>query len=134
MSRSVLVILCAALVACGGAPASLYTQARPGARGSRDFVPIEELRRYRDSGSLFELLSRIRPSMVRPRAGFNAMREVPEGVDVFINGGYAGGAEVLHTLQPAHVAAVKMVQRSQAFAQYGGLLRGEHVLFITLLR
>lgn len=132
MSRSLLVILCAVLVACGGATASMYTPSRPLSRATRDFVPVEELQRYQDSGSLFDLLSRIRPSMVRPRAGFNALRGVAEGVDVFINGSYAGGADVLHTLQPQHVAAVHMMQQSQAFAQYGGRLRGDHVLFVTL--
>ena len=134
MSRGLMGFLCAALVACAGTPASRYTQSRPGSRGTQDFVPIEELRRYQDSGSLFELLNRIRPSMVRPRAGFNAMLGVAPGIDVFINGSYAGGAEVLQSLQTHHVATVKMVQRSQAFAQYGGWLRGEHVLFVTLMR
>ncbi|MGQ0647282.1 MAG: hypothetical protein ACT4P7_06895 [Gemmatimonadaceae bacterium] len=135
MLRFILTLACAALTACAGAHATADVQPRPAAlRGSRDFVAVDELRRYSDTGSLFDLLTRIRPQMVRARPGMNALRGIGETIDVFINGQYAGGAEVLRSLQPHHVAGVKMVQRSQAYVEYGGWLRGDHALFVSLLR
>jgi hypothetical protein len=57
-----------------------------------------------------------------------------ETIDVFIDGHFLGGAEVLRQVMPSDVASVRMVQRSQGYATYGRQLRGEHALFVTLLR
>jgi hypothetical protein len=127
-------LVCAGLAACAGAGRSGDFQPRPSSRGGHDYVAVEELRRSSQAGSLYEVLSRIRPHMVQPRAGLSAMRGMRGGIDVFINGQYAGGEEVLRSLQPTHVASVRMVQRSQAYVQYGGWLRGDHALFVALMR
>jgi hypothetical protein len=61
-------------------------------------------------------------------------RSIASQIDVFINGGYAGDGSVLLTLHPSHVANIRMERRSQAFVKHGAWLRGENVLYVTLLR
>ena len=134
MSRLSSSLACLALAACASTSPSFDQQPRPARLGSHDVVAFDELRRYDDGGSLFDFLSRVRPQMLRPRLGTGVMRGVPEGIDVFVNGHFAGNDDVLRTLLPSHVASVRMVQRTQAFVEYGGRLRGEHALFVTLVR
>jgi hypothetical protein len=62
------------------------------------------------------------------------MTNSASAIDVFVNGGYAGDASVLLTLNPANIASVRMQRRSQAFVMHGAALRGENVLYVTLLR
>lgn len=138
MTRRIFVLACAALTACSAASASLDSAAVPRARprslGSAEFVPIDELRRSADAGSLYDLLQRVRPGMVRPRPGARGLQGPRPEIDVFINGQYAGSSEILRMLQPQFVASVRMMQRSQSFVMYGSWLRGDHALFVTLLR
>ena len=138
MTSRIFILACAVLTACSATSASLDGAAvpsvRPRSHGSYDLVPIDELRRYEDTGSLYDLLQRVRPGMVSPRRSTSALRAGRAEIDVFVNGQYAGSSEVLRSLQPTFVASVRMVQRSQAFATYGSWLRGEHALFVTLLR
>jgi hypothetical protein len=138
MTRRIFILACAALTACSATSASLdgaaVPRARPRSYGTSEFVPIEEIRRYQDTGSLYDLLQRMRPGMVRPRPTARGLQGPRPEIDVFINGQYAGASDVLRTLQPHFVASVRMMQRSQAYANYGARLRGEHVLFVTLLR
>lgn len=138
MIRSIFVLACAALTACSATSASLdaaaVPRARPGSLGSAEHVSIDELRRSADAGSLYDLLQRVRPGMVRPRPGARVLLGHPPEIDVFINGQYAGSADVLRSLQPRFVASVSMMQRAQAFVMHGSWLRGEHALFVTLVR
>lgn len=135
MLRSVLMSTVVVLAAACYAPsAGTRLAPPPSAFGRRDVVQIDELRRYNDTSTLLDVLARIRPQMLRPRFGATGVRASPETIDVFINGHYAGGADALRQVMPSDVASVKMVQRSQGYTSYGGLLRGEHALFVTLLR
>lgn len=138
MFRRILLLACAALTACSATSASLESAAAPRARvrslGSFDLVAIDELRRHQETGSLYDLLQRVRPGMVRARPSVGVLRGIRPEIDVFINGQYAGSADVLRGLQPHVVASVRMVQRAQAFVTHGAWLRGEHALFVTLTR
>lgn len=106
----------------------------PGAMGFREIVQLDEIRRYYDSSTLMDVLARIRPQMIRPRYGPRGMNISDDAIDVFIDGHYVGGADELRRILPSRVQSVRMVQRSQGYTRYGGLLKGEHALFITLLR
>ena len=138
MTRSIFILACAVLTACTATSASLDGATAPRARvrtlGSQDLVAVDELRRFDDAGTLYDFLQRHRPGMVRPRPGIGVMRGIRPEVDVFINGQYAGSSEVLRSLLPHSVASVRMVQRAQAFVTHGAWLRGEHALFVTLMR
>jgi hypothetical protein len=102
--------------------------------GFREIVQLDEMRRYYDSSTLMDVLARIRPQMIRPRYGPGGMNTSNDAIDVFIDGHYVGGADELRRILPSRVESVRMVQRSQGYTRYGGLLKGEHALFITLLR
>jgi hypothetical protein len=106
----------------------------PSALGRRDLVQFDELRRHHDTSSLLDVLARIRPQMLRPRFGATGERGSAGTIDVFIDGHFLGGAEVLRQVMPSDVASVRMVQRSQGYATHGRQLRSEHALFVTLLR
>jgi hypothetical protein len=138
MTRYIFILACAALTACTTTSVSLDGATAPRARarslGSADLVNVDELRRFEDAGTLYDLLQRLRPGMVRPRPGIGVMRGIRPEIDVFINGQYAGSADVLRSLQPHGVASVRMMQRAQAFVTHGPFLRGEHALFVTLMR
>ena len=138
MTRYIFVLALAALTACSATSASLDSANVPRPRvralGSSDLVAIDELRRFQETGSLYDLLRRVRPGMVRARPSVGSLRGIRPEIDVFINGQYAGSADVLHGLQPHYVASVRMVQRAQAFVTHGAMLRGEHALFVTLTR
>lgn len=135
MLRSILVGLglSTAMLACastqktreGGAPTYAH-----------DVVRFDELARASESAAnLYQALERIRPSFIRPRTSGRSTRGATASqIDVFVNGGYAGDGSVLLSLHPAHVASVRMERRSQAFVRHGAWLRGENVLYVTLLR
>lgn len=106
----------------------------PGTMGFREIVQLDEIRRFYDSSTLMDVLARIRPQMIRPRYGPAGMNTSNDAIDVFIDGHYVGGADELRRILPSRVESVRMVQRSQGYTRYGGLLKGEHALFITLLR
>lgn len=100
-----------------------------------DVVTFEELARTKDTaGNLYQALERIRPTFVRPRLSGRPMTNSAQAIDVFVNGGYAGDASVLLTLNPSNIASVRMQRRSQAFVMHGAALRGENILYVTLLR
>lgn len=128
-------VVAAALMGCASATSSssLDSAPRPRSSSAHDVVGVEEFRRYGQGGTLYEALSRLRPAMLRPRGAF-ASGIRGSAIDVFINGSYAGGSEVLRQLLPSSVAQVRLVQRSQGYAVHGSMLRGDHALFITLLR
>ena len=106
----------------------------PGTMGFREVVQLDEIRRYHDSSTLMDVLARIRPQMIRPRYGPSGIHAPNDAIDIFIDGHYVGGADELRRILPSRVESVRMVQRSQGYTRYGGLLKGEHALFITLLR
>lgn len=106
----------------------------PGALGFREIVQLDELRRYYDSSTLMDVLARIRPQMIRPRYGLKDRDPSNDAIDVFIDGHYVGGADELRRVLPSSVESVRMVQRSQGYTRYGGLLKGDHALYITLRR
>lgn len=99
---------------------------------SHDVVLADELRRV-PATNTYTALERTRPSFLRVRASSAAMRHEPPQIDVFLNGQYAGGAEVLRSVPSEFVQRIQMVQRSQGYVTYGPQLRGEHALFITLV-
>ncbi|MGH9203183.1 MAG: hypothetical protein ACRD2A_18300 [Vicinamibacterales bacterium] len=121
------------LMACATAQPTRQYGAAPSY--SHDLVTFDELSRTKESASnLYQALERIRPSFIRPRAAGRTMRSTASQIDVFVNGGYAGDGNVLLTLHPAHVASIRLERRSQAFVKHGAWLRGENVLYVTLLR
>ncbi|MCC6316432.1 MAG: hypothetical protein IT361_01985 [Gemmatimonadaceae bacterium] len=136
MTRAML-LACAVLTACTTSSVTTsgtLTTPRPRSGATSTFVPIDEIQRFPDASSLFDVLQRTRPAMVRARLGSHVLRGIQPEIDVFINGQYAGATDVLRTLQPRYVSSVRMVQRVQAYTEYGAWLRGEHVLFVTLVR
>ncbi len=106
----------------------------PSVLGRRELIQVDELRRHRDASSMLDLLARIRPQMLKQRYGSTGERLPADGIDIFINGHFVGGPEILRQVLPADVESVRMVQRSQGYTIYGGQLRGSHALFLTLLR
>ena len=102
---------------------------------SHDLVTFDELARTGQSASnLYQALERVRPTFITPRVTGRGIRSTASQIDVFVNGGYAGDGSVLLTLNPAHVASVRLERRSQAFVRHGSWLRGENILYVTLLR
>lgn len=102
---------------------------------SRDLVTFEELARTAENASnLYQALERVRPTFITPRMSGRAIRSSASQIDVFVNGSYAGDGSVLLTLNPVYVASVRMERRSQAFVMHGTSLRGENILYVTLLR
>lgn len=100
-----------------------------------DVINFDELTRTSENASnLYQALERTRPQFLRPRSSGRVPRGAPSQIDVFVNGGYAGDGNVLLSLHPAHVASVRFERRSQAFVRHGSWLRGENVLYVTLLR
>jgi hypothetical protein len=122
----------------GSAMACASTQSSHGrnpAPHANDVVTFEELARVGSSAAnLYQALERIRPTFIRPRMSGGVVRNAASQIDVFVNGGYAGDANVLLSLHPAHVASIRLERRSQAFVKHGAWLRGENVLYVTLLR
>lgn len=102
---------------------------------AHDLVMFDELARTSDNAAnLYQALERIRPTFIKLRASARAGATAASQIDVFVNGGYAGDGSVLLSLHPAHVASVRFERRSQAFVRHGSWLRGENVLYVTLLR
>lgn len=102
---------------------------------SHDLVTFDELASTAQSANnLYQALERVRPTFITPRMSGRGMRSAASQIDVFVNGGYAGDGSVLLTLNPAYVASVRMERRSQAFVRHGSALRGENILYVTLLR
>ena len=102
---------------------------------SHDLVTFDELARMSDGvANLYQALERVRRTFITPRLSGRAARSTASQIDVFVNGGYAGDGSVLLTLNPAYVASVRMERRSQAFVRHGSWLRGENILYVTLLR
>ncbi len=130
-------ILIATIAATGVACASSQVSPKPRSAPAyaHDVVTFDDLAQTRESAAnLYEALERIRPTFVRPRMSGRAIRSPASAIDVFVNGGYAGDGSVLFTLHPAQIASVRMERRSQAFVTHGAALRGENVLYVTLLR
>lgn len=134
MWRSMLMVgLATTVMACATSQTSRVRTAAPAY--SNDVVTFDELSRTSQSASnLYQALERIRPSFIRPRTTGRVTRGAASSIDVFVNGGYAGDANVLLTLHPAHIASVRLERRSQAYVKHGAWLRGENVLYVTLLR
>ena len=134
MLRSILVVTgLATLMACASSQATRRDGRAPAY--ANDLVSFDELSRASEgAANLYQALERIRPSFIRPRASGRTARISASQIDVFVNGGYAGDANVLLSLHPAHVASVRLERRSQAFVRHGSWLRGENILYVTLLR
>lgn len=135
MLRSMVAVgLATTMMACASTQQTSFGRTRAPAY-SHDLVTFDELARTAESASnLYQALERLRPTFITPRMSGRAVRSTASQIDVFVNGGYAGDGSVLLTLNPAHVASVRMERRSQAFVRYGSALRGENVLYVTLLR
>jgi hypothetical protein len=135
MLRSVMMVgVIASFAACAS---TQQTQQLGSARVAyaNDLVTFDELSRTKESAAnLYQALERVRPSFIRPRTSGRVTRSAISQIDVFVNGGYAGDGNVLLTLHPSHVASIRMERRSQAFVKHGAWLRGENVLYVTLLR
>lgn len=134
MRAALLTTLVLIAAACQSTVARGRLSPPPGTTGFREIVQLDEIRRYYDSSTLMDVLARIRPQMIRPRYGPRGMNTSDDAIDVFVDGHYVGGADELRRILPSRVESVRMVQRSQGYTRYGGLLKGEHALFITLLR
>lgn len=135
MVRSMLVVvgLATTLMACASSQTTRGVSRGPSY--ANDVVTFDELSRASEStGNLYQALERIRPAFIRPRSSGRVMRASASQIDVFVNGGYAGDANVLLSLHPSHVASVRLERRSQAFVRHGSWLRGENILYVTLLR
>lgn len=130
-------ILAASLATTALACASNQTmQGRSSAPSyAHDVIMFDELARTSDNAAnLYQALERIRPTFIRPRMSGRVASSAVSQIDVFVNGLYAGDGSVLLSLHPAHVASIRFERRSQAFVRHGAWLRGENVLYVTLLR
>jgi hypothetical protein len=127
--------LAVSAIACASASNEASPRPRGGAAYAHDVVTFEELARTKDTaGNLYQALERIRPTFIKPRLSGRPIESSAAAIDVFVNGGYAGDGSVLLTLNPANIASVRMQRRSQAFVEHGAMIRGENVLYVTLLR
>ncbi|MGQ0539436.1 MAG: hypothetical protein ACT4R6_10845 [Gemmatimonadaceae bacterium] len=125
----------AALLGCASGGGSLDRGDARRAAYSSDVIMFDELARFgAGAPNLYAALERARPAFIRVRGSGRLTRPSAAQIDVFINGGYAGDANILLTLQPSQVASVRFERRSQAFVRHGAWLRGENVLYVTLLR
>ena len=115
-------------------PRPLMNTAVPRGRSvpSHDVVFADEIRRV-PATNAYTALERTRPDFLRVR-GQSSILLQPRDIDVFLNGQYAGGIDVLRSLPSDFIAKVQLVQRSQGYVLYGEQLRGDHALFITLLK
>lgn len=133
MLRSVVVVGLATTMACASTQQTAGRSRAPAY--SHDLVTFDELARTAGSaGNLYQALERVRPTFITPRIAGRAIGSTASQIDVFVNGGYAGDGAVLLTLNPSYVASVRLERRSQAFVRHGSWLRGENILYVTLLR
>lgn len=135
MLRSMAAVgLATTILACASTQQA-FGRSSASAAYSHDLVTFDELARNADGASnLYQALERTRPSFITPRLSGRIVRSPASEIDVFVNGGYAGDGSVLLTLNPAYVASVRLERRSQAFVRHGSWLRGENILYVTLLR
>lgn len=135
MLRSMVVVgLATTMMACASTQQQSFRRSSAPAY-SHDLVTFDELARVAQSANnLYQALERVRPTFITPRISGRGIRSTASQIDVFVNGGYAGDGSVLMTLNPAYVASVRMERRSQAFVRHGTALRGENILYVTLLR
>ena len=134
MLRSMVVVgMATTMMACASTQQTFGRTSAPAY--AHDVVTFDELARTADgSANLFQALERVRPTFITPRVSARGVRSTASQIDVFVNGGYAGDGSVLLTLNPAYVASVRLERRSQAFVRQGSWLRGENILYVTLLR
>lgn len=129
----VMLALATSTLACASNQAMQGGSSAPSHR--YEVINFDELARTSDNASnLYQALERTRPQFLRPRASGRVARGAASQIDVFVNGGYAGDGTVLLSLHPSNVASVRFERRSSAFVQHGAWLRGENVLYVTLLR
>ena len=135
MLRSMVVVgLATIMMACASTQQPTFRRTSAAAH-SHDLVMFDELARTAQSANnLYQALERVRPTFITPRSSGRGIRSTASQIDVFVNGGYAGDGSVLLTLNPAYVASVRLERRSQAFVRHGTSLRGENILYVTLLR
>jgi hypothetical protein len=135
MLRSILAVgLATTMMACASTQQQSFRRSNAPAH-AHDLVTFDELARAAQSANnLYQALERVRPTFITPRISGRGIRSTASQIDVFVNGGYAGDGSVLMTLNPVYVASVRLERRSQAFVRHGTALRGENILYVTLLR
>jgi hypothetical protein len=134
MLRTIVAVgLATTMIACASSQQTFGRRSSPAY--SHDVVTFDELARTATgAANLYQALERVRPTFITPRMSGRPIRSTASQIDVFVNGGYAGDGSVLLTLNPSYVASVRLERRSQAFVRHGTWLRGENILYVTLLR
>ena len=111
-------------VACAsgsGSSASTATQASA-ARGatvpSRYVVTEQELVQVGDR-SAYEALQQLRPSFLRSRDPQTTSNPIPKPVDVYVDGGRAGGVEALQNIRASTVKELRFYEPQDANTKFG---------------
>ena len=111
-------------VACasgGGSSASTATQAsatRGAAVPSRYLVTEQELEQAGDR-SAYEALEQVRPSFLRSRDTQTESNPIPKPVDVYVNGGRAGGIDALQSIRAGMVKEMRFYEPQEANVKFG---------------
>ncbi len=103
----------------------------PLSMGRRDIIQIDELRQNDDASTLLDVLRRTRPQMLRARSGTAGMLATEDAINVFIDGHYAGGVDVLAEIATSRVFSVRMVRPTAGYLRQGTQPRHAHALFVT---
>jgi hypothetical protein len=119
------IALCGAVAACGAASARPTTTEHANSR----YLTTAELTRVSPSLTAYEAIERLRPFYLRPRPVYGRAAVI----SVYINGSYAGNADVLRTLTPGAIQSARYLQRSEATAFAGVLTPGDSFIMVTLV-
>lgn len=115
------VLFGAACASGGGSSASTATQAsatRGATVPSRYLVTAQELEQVGDR-SAYEALQQLRPSFLRSRDVQTQSNPVPKPVDVYVNGGRAGGIEALQSIRAGTVQEMRFYEPQEANVKFG---------------
>jgi len=123
--RAPAVLLFSVLAACasGGAGGGTGTP-----RGSRDVIVLSEIENV-EVTTAYELIQRLRPEMLRPRAG-GSFSQVPTPV-VYMDGVRHGDLQSLHSVPKEVVREVRYISASDATTRFGTGHVGGAILITT---
>jgi len=119
--------------ACATAPVSAGPRSRLAeARPSSATLTAADFERVPDASTALEAVRQLRPLFLRPRpAGFVARNQAPV-LAVYINGMYAGNADVLQTIPTNTVQRMRYLQRTEAMTFAGSQTRGDGFIMVDL--
>jgi hypothetical protein len=120
--------------ACATSPASTAS-AGPHlseARSSSATLTAADFARVPAASTAFEAVRQLRPLFLRPRPGGVVARNQQPVLAVYINGMYAGSADVLLTIPTSTVQKMRYLQRTEAMTFAGSQTRGDGFIMVDL--